>query len=95
MNKDLPHVYVSPINKDLKNNKDVYYSSLKETRNVDVVKKINEIFASPNHVYKSKVKIITSNGSFDTIIVGKTNNNLLTLTGSRVNINDIIDIERI
>ena len=43
MNKDLPHVYVSPINKDLKNNKDVYYSSLKETRNVDVVKKINEI----------------------------------------------------
>ena len=97
MNKKLPKVYVSPINKDLRNNKDIFYSSNKEIRNKDdnILKKVNEIFANPHHVYKSNVHIITSKGSFDTVIVGKNNNLLLTLEGNRININDIIDIERL
>lgn len=98
MRHDLPKIYANPINKSLNNNKDVFYSSAKETRSpktVDVPRKINEIFAYYHHVYKSKVHITTNDSEFDTTIVGKTSNNLLTLNGEKISINSIIDIERI
>ena len=96
MNKNLPRVYVSPINKELRNNKDVFYSSeSRHESNINIPQKINEIFANPHHVYKSKVRITTKDNSFDTVIVGQNNHELLTLDGSRININDLIDIERI
>ena len=96
MNKNLPKVFVSPINKELRNNKDVFYSSNPpKNTNINIPQKINEIFANPHHVYKSKVHITTNNGSIDSVIVGKNNNYLLTLNGEKININDIIDLERI
>lgn len=97
MNKDLPKVYASPINKVLNNNKEVFVSSDKENRSIkseNIPQKINEIFASIHHVYKSKVRITTNNDDFITTIVGKTGNDLLTLNGEKININDIVDIER-
>ncbi|MCM1052603.1 MAG: hypothetical protein NC483_01310 [Ruminococcus sp.] len=98
MNKDLPKVYANPINKPLTNNKDVYYSTKKDTRsvnNVDINYQINSIFASSHHVYKSKVHIKTVNDEFDTTIIGKSGNNLLTLSGEKININSIEDIKRL
>ncbi len=98
MNKNLPRVYVNPINKELKNNKDIFYSKQNDVRgnpSGNIMQKINEIFANPHHVYKSKVNIVTKDNSFDTIIVGKNNRDLLTLNGEAININDIIDIKRI
>ena len=65
MNKDLPKVYANPIDKDIRNNNDIYYGKneeRKETRQVNVYEKINHIFASPHHVYKSNVLIKTKNG---------------------------------
>lgn len=98
MNHDLPKVYANPINKVLNNNKDVYYSKEEETRSVktvDVQRKINEIFASLHHVYKSNVHIKTINDEFNTVIVGRTGNSLLTLNGEKININTIEDIDRL
>lgn len=98
MNNDLPRVFANPINKVLTNNKDVYYSSEspKESVNdIDINRKINEIFSSLHHVYKSNVRIKTDNNEFNTTIVGKSGNNLLTLTGEKININTIEDINRI
>lgn len=98
MNKNLPRVYANPINKDLKNNKEVAFSSLNEDRNTnktDVFHKINEIFANPKHVYKSNVRITTKDNIITTTIVGKTGVYLLALNGDKYNINEIIDIERI
>ena len=98
MQKDLPKVFANPINKSLTNNKDIYYSSNKEDRNINVEnipKKINEIFSSPHHVYKSKVKISTNNDTYESTIVGKTGNYLLTIKGERININDIKAIDRL
>lgn len=95
--KDLPRVYASPITRDLNNNKKVYTTTSEEVRSIkqeNIPKKINEIFASPNHVYKSKVHIKTTNGEIDAEIVGKTNNSLLTLSGERININSIESITR-
>ncbi len=97
MNKNLPKVFVSPINKELRNNKDIYYGKNEEDRGgspVNVLKKINEVFANPHHVYKSKVVIKTKDNVVEDIIVGKTEAYLLTLKGDKININEIIDIDR-
>ncbi len=92
-----PRVYANPINKKIDNVQDLFRSD-KDSRSinpVDVNKKINEIFASRNHVYKSKVKITLKDAVVEKEIVGKTNINLLTLDGNLIRITDIVDIERI
>ena len=92
-----PRVYANPINKKIDNVQDLFRSD-KESRSinpVDVNKKINEIFASRNHVYKSKVKITLKDKVIEKEIVGKTNINLLTLDGDLIRITDILDIEKI
>ena len=56
-----PRVFANPIDKKINNVQDLFRSD-KDSRSknpIDVNKKINEIFASRNHVYKSKVKITT------------------------------------
>lgn len=92
-----PRVYANPINKKIDNVQDLFRSD-KDSRSinpVDVNKKINEIFASRNHVYKSKVRITLKDAVVEKEIVGKTNINLLTLDGDLIKITDIADIERI
>lgn len=92
-----PRVYANPINKKIDNVQDLFRSD-KDSRSinpVDVNKKINEIFASRNHVYKSKVRITLKDAVVEKEIVGKTSINLLTLDGNLIRITDIVDIERI
>lgn len=95
MNK-LPNVFASPISKKISNYQDIYRSDRnKKTYNPkDINKKINEIFASNNHVYKSKVIITLNSGTFEEVIVGKTNASLLTLDNKVIKITDILDIEK-
>lgn len=97
MEKDLPRVFVNPINKEINNNLDIYYQGrIKEVpKNIDITKKINQIFASTSHVYKSKVRITTENDTFETTIVGKSGSDLLSLNGERIHINNIQNIEKI
>ncbi len=96
MNK-LPNVFASPINKKLNNYQDMYRSDkkVKSYNPKDINKKINEIFGSLNHVYKSKVRITMTDGVKEEQIVGKTNTNLLTIDNKLIKITDILDIERI
>lgn len=94
----LPRVYANPINKNLNNYQEVFHDNLarnskKEPQNI--AKKINEIFASSNHIYKSKVRITYKDYSEIQVIVGKTNLNLLTMDGKLIKITDIMDIEKI
>lgn len=94
----LPKVFANPINKELNNVQSMYYDKEDRMANSNpgnINKKINEIFASSNHVYKSKVKITFKDHTEDCVIVGKTNINLLTMDGSLIKITDIVDIERI
>lgn len=98
MKKDLPNVYANPIDKDIRNNNDVYYgrnNNISSDNKINIYEKINQIFASPHHVYKSKVLIKTKNGTINNTIVGKSGNYLLTLNGEKINMLDILDIERI
>jgi hypothetical protein len=96
MNK-LPNVFASPINKKLNNYQDLYRSdsTTKSYNPKDINKKINEIFGSLNHVYKSRVRITMNDGIIEEQIVGKTNINLLTIDNKLIKITDILDIEKI
>jgi len=96
--KELPKVFANDFNKDLNNTQELFYGSERQTKNrndINIIKKINNIFASPNHVYKSKVKITYKDRDEIHTIVGKTNINLVTIEGNMIKIVDIIDIERI
>ena len=93
--KKLPKVYVSPIDKDLQNNKQLFYSKLsEESQNTkSVIQKINDIFHSRNFVYKKDVLVTTKNGSKVISLVGRTNNALLSLDKEKILISDIIEIK--
>lgn len=92
MNKKLPSVYANPIPKKFSNVQEMYYGSLKDNENrevVDVDKVIDSIFSSRNFVYKSEVEIETNEGIVFTTIVGKTRNSLLTMDGKVIPISSI------
>ena len=92
-------------NKRITNNEDVYYSANKEvgkkidtkkdiTNNnkINIKRKINEIFASPNYVYKANVNIVTNDGIINKKVIGRNQKNLITMDNEKINIDDIIDI---
>ena len=95
--KELPKVFVSPIEKKIQNNKDLFYSKLlgarKDTR--DILKDIDNIFHSKNFVYKSQVEIVTKNGVSEETLVGKTGTSLLTMDGKAIPISEIREIKKI
>lgn len=96
--KDLPKVFEGKISNVMKNTQDIFYGNDREVKNHDslsVIRKINNIFASPSHVYKSKVKITFKDHVDEKTIVGKTSTNLLTINGEQIKITDIFDIEKI
>ena len=98
MNDELPKVYANPIDHELNNNKDVFFSSLKEERTnsrENISREVNEIFANPHHVYKSRVLITIDGVQTEEVIVGKFKDDILTLNGRHININQIQNIKRI
>lgn len=100
MKRDLPNVYANPLNKKVNNVQEYFYGNENKVSDRsfnanDILKKINKIFNSSHHVYKSRVRIITSEGEIEKDIVGKANGNLLTLDGSLIKIIDILDIEKL
>ena len=80
----------------IKNNKDIFISSKSEDRGTTINKnEINKIFNSKTHVYKTKVKIKTTSSEREVEVVGINNDNLLTLDGKSINMNDIIEIKKV
>lgn len=96
--KNLPNVTPFAINKKIDNTQERYYSAenyLLPKKKINVIAKINEIFASNSHVYKSRVRIKLKDDLQERTIVGKTGSELLTLSGEKIKIADIIDIEKV
>ena len=94
---NLPDVSAFPIEKELDNCQNRFYGSnnFLDNKPVNVNNKIKEIFNSNNHVYKSKVIIKTNNDILEKVIVGRTPSELLTLSGEKIKIVDILDIEKL
>ena len=96
--KDLPKVFANKIG-NLNNTQEFFYGNDRvdnqSTDSISVIRKINNIFASPNHVYKSHVKITLKKGIVEKTIVGKTSTDLITIEGEKIKIIDIVDIVKI
>lgn len=95
--KDLPSVSDFSSNKEFHNFQESYntMNNNREIRSVNVNKKINDIFASKSHVYKSLCKIYLNGDIYEKIIIGRTSTELITITGEKIRIIDIKDIEKI
>ena len=97
MKKDLPKVFANKINKKLNNNNTYSITNKFEesTRdyNIDVNKKINDIFKSPRYIYRANVDIKLKDRTIKKKIIGKKNNNLITIDNELIPISDIIDID--
>ena len=97
MNNKLPKVFQNKIEKKINNNNKFFYSANKHKENdnaepVDVRKKINEIFSSTNYIYKASVLIKLSDKTFNTKIIGRNKNYLITMDNKTIPIDEIKDI---
>lgn len=98
--KELPKVFHNKINKELKNNEKIYYSNNDQdtsdrksnTSEKNILQKINEIFSSPNYVYKANVEITLKDKKITKRIIGRNKDFIITMDNMLIPINDIIDI---
>ena len=94
--KNLPNVFAVPIDKKIENNENIFRSSKKEIRGERINKEeINKIVNSRNHVYKTRVVLTTRNGEKEVDVVGLNKENLLTLDGQAIPLNNIIEIKKV
>ncbi len=96
--KDLPKVFHNKIDKKFNNNRNVYYSSDKtqDKEYVDkrtIQQKINDIFSSPNYIYKANVDITLKDKKITKRIIGRNKNYIITMDNELIPIDDIIDIK--
>ena len=99
--KKLPKIYQAEFNKNITNNKKVCY--LKEetendisnrTNNVSIITKIDEIFSGLGYSYNIPLIIKTKDQKYETSLIAKTNNNVVTLENEIIPISEIIDIQQ-
>ena len=100
--KDLPKVFQNNIDKKFNNNSSVYYSSndnrsfnKEEKDNRTILQKINEIFSSPNYVYKANVEISLKDKKVTKRIIGRNKDFLITMDNTLIPIRDIVDIKSV
>lgn len=100
MDKQLPKIYHNKINKNISNNSKYFSSSeiqekkqLEKPKHINIRKKINDIFSSPNYIYKANVTITTKDKTINERIIGRNKNYLITMDNKTIPIDDILDIE--
>lgn len=94
--KKLPKVYQNEITKKINNNKTVCY--LKEEKNLfeehkipTIMEKIEKVFSTYGYSFNIPVTIKTHNKIYETSLIAKTSNNIITLDNDIIPISDIID----
>jgi len=106
MSKQLPEMYRNEVNKKINNNKYVFSSLIKEKENKNIKEdiinikndrftieqKIFNIFNSKDYIYKADVTIVTDTQTIKKRIIGKNNNNLITIDNEYIPISIIRDI---
>lgn len=101
--KDLPKVFQNNVDKKFNNNSSVYYSSndnrspnTEEVKdNKTILQKINEIFSSPNYVYKANAEISLKDKKVNKRIIGRNKEFLITMDNTLIPIKDIVDIKSV
>jgi len=88
----LPKLYKNPSSNPIDHNRKIYHIK-EEVKEKDEV--LNEIFNGFSHPYTKKVLIKTTNKTYETYLVSKTSQNLLTLDNEIIPLKDILYIEKI
>lgn len=93
---ELPKVFHS-VNKKFNNNKAVFYSknSAESENKKTIYQKINDIFSSPNYIYKANVEISLKDKIIVKRIIGRNKEYLITMDNDLVKISDILDIKTV
>ena len=96
--KELPKVFHNKIDKKFNNNRSVFYSNNiyneeKQINSKTIFQKINEIFSSPNYIYKANVEITLKDKTIKKRIIGRNKNYIITMDNDLIPINDIVDIK--
>lgn len=95
--KKLPDLFTNTFNKKIDNNEEyitIKNNIIEKPSKYELNRKIDNIFKSNNYIYKIKVNITFKNKEEIYTIIGKTNNNLITIDNKLINIKDIIDIKK-
>lgn len=95
--KKLPKVYKNNIDKNIKNNKSLCYVKEENTKNVQVSnnlisEQLETIFSGKGYSYNIPVTIKTKNNIYNTSLITKTNNYIVTLDNDLIRIDDITSI---
>ena len=95
--KRLPKIYQNSIDKKIRNNKVVTYvdnsfSGMSRENNVEM--SLDEIFSGFGYSYNIPVIIKTTNKTYDTSLVTRTEYNVVTLDNDLIPISQIISIKR-
>ena len=97
MKKKLPGIYKGSV-KNNQNQKQSIFNrmpiSKEEKKEENIDRKIKDIFASPNYVYKADVSIETLDGeTLKKTIIGRTNNSLITMDDELIDVSKISKID--
>lgn len=93
--KKLPKIYQNSINKTIKNNKTVCYLKNEDIRysSNNLEDTLNTIFNGMGYAYNIPVTITTKYKTYNTSLISKTKNNIVTLDNDIIPIIDIIDLK--
>ena len=98
--KELPKIYHENNSKEFNNNNKFFYSNNstpeeKKEDNRTVAQKINEIFSSPNYIYKASVEIELKDKTVKKRIIGRNKDYIITMDNNLIPIKDIINIKSV
>ena len=92
--KELPHVFRGSVDHKI-NNKSISYikeNTIIRLDTADIIDKINKLFKSTRYIFNIGVIIKTKNKVYDTKIMSRNSNSLLTVDDEVIPIKDIYDL---
>jgi len=101
----LPKIYQNTIHKEIHNNKKVYYSKgdsvnqatqsdVVSTTSYDIQKFIDEVFSMPTYSFNIPLFITTKEKTYDTSLIAKTRDRVITFDNDVIPIAEIISIRK-
>ena len=94
--KKLPKIYQNDISKEINNNKKSCYVSLEpieiEKDELDIT--LDEIFSGLGYSYNIPLIIKTTKDNYQTSLIAKIKNNLITIDNEIIPISEVISIKR-
>ncbi len=108
MKKELPSIFKNSPNKRIENNKNVFYSKYESNLQTNTYNRVenntyddntsfrgavNNMLKNKEYVFNVPVEVKTRNEVFNTRLVGKVGERLLTSDGRTINLDDVVEIK--